>query len=286
MVLMYHNIGDKEDKYERESDQFMKDLEELYQKGYETISLKEYVKGKINLPLGKTPYILTFDDAEEGNFRYLKNGEIDPNCAIGILLRFRERHPDVRTTASFYANGPKPFEDENTVRKKINFLLENDFDLGNHTLTHPKLSSLSPQEVMKEVGNQAKFLENQIDINKNYKINTLAIPYGDMPSDEILKENVAKGSLEGYTYENIGILGVCSGPSYSPYLKSFNPLKITRVKGSEMDKKRYIMRTWIDYFERFPEQKFISDGFQERITIRKDNLSDLKELNDLKIVAY
>ena len=49
--------------------------------------------------LGREPIpdklvVLTFDDSSIGQFRYLEDGTIDPDSAMGILLDFAEAHPD------------------------------------------------------------------------------------------------------------------------------------------------------------------------------------------------
>ena len=58
----------------------------------------------INLPRGASPVVFTFDDATEGQFRYLeKDGKpvIDPDCAVGILEEFSRKHPDFGFEATF-----------------------------------------------------------------------------------------------------------------------------------------------------------------------------------------
>ena len=101
-IMMYHGIVDisssetkyiggnvDKDGYNRTAEAFRGDLEFYYRSGYRMIALDDYVEGKINVELGKSPIILTFDDGNENNFKVLgeENGElvIDPNCAVGIL---------------------------------------------------------------------------------------------------------------------------------------------------------------------------------------------------------
>ena len=119
-IMMYHHIenipssetkytGGNVDKdgYNRTAEAFRGDLEKYYQEGYRMIALKDYVKGIIDVPLGKSPIILTFDDGNEDNFKVLGKKEdgslkIDPNCAIGILEEFKQKYPDYQVTATFF----------------------------------------------------------------------------------------------------------------------------------------------------------------------------------------
>ncbi|MBQ8892700.1 MAG: PASTA domain-containing protein [Bacilli bacterium] len=72
-IMMYHGIvnttdnkytGGNVDKdgYNRTSKAFLEDLEMYYSKGYRMIRLKDYIDGNIDVELGKSPIILTFDD--------------------------------------------------------------------------------------------------------------------------------------------------------------------------------------------------------------------------------
>ena len=104
-IMMYHGIHHKnnsdtdyiggnidKDGYQRTSEAFRNDLEFYYQNNYRMIRLSDYVDGIIDVELGKSPIILTFDDGLQNNINVMgldENGEIiiDPNCAIGILDR-------------------------------------------------------------------------------------------------------------------------------------------------------------------------------------------------------
>src|SRR6267142_119928 len=84
MILEYHLIEAEESRWGRSVENFRADLIRLYQEGYRTISLGEYIDGRIAIPAGTRPVILTFDDSSPGQFRYLvRDGEkkIDPDCA-------------------------------------------------------------------------------------------------------------------------------------------------------------------------------------------------------------
>lgn len=261
LILEYHQIGDHEGRWERSSDNFRKDLETLYDQGYRLVNLRDYLAGKIDLPAGLSPVILTFDDGYSGQFRYLlRDGQptIDPNCAVGILMAFHEKHPDFGLAGTFYVLWPYPFGQKDYARQKISFLINNGFEIGNHTLRHDKLSGLSPEELQRELALPNKYVS---DIVPGYALDSLALPFGIAPKDlELLK----KGSYQGTSYEIRGVLLVGAQPAPSPFAKDFDPYKLPRVQAiqSELDK-------WLSNLKD-PSRRYLSDGRPDVVSAPKD----------------
>ena len=185
------------------------------EKGYRPISLRDYVNGNITTKAGCTPIVLTFDDGNENNFRYLEDNTIDKDSALGILLDFNKDYPDFGATATFFLNGEAPFGQSGREAEKINFLLENEMDVGNHTRTHANFTKLSKEELEKEIGGQAQYLEEFIK-DDSYNIDTIALPYGSRPKDESLTSFLREGTYKGVAYKNIAILNVGWNPAFSP----------------------------------------------------------------------
>ncbi|MBK5093664.1 MAG: polysaccharide deacetylase, partial [Actinobacteria bacterium] len=91
MLLEYHRIEDDESDYTRSIENFKKDLETLYQKGYRLVKFHDLMHGKVDVPAGTTPVVFSFDDSTEGQFRYLKEGGktvLDPECGLGMMSDF------------------------------------------------------------------------------------------------------------------------------------------------------------------------------------------------------
>src|SRR5207247_9381230 len=91
MILEYHKIDYPEERWTRTPENFRRDLETLYTKGYRLINLGDLLDRRIQVPAGTTPVVLTFDDSSPGQFRYVEaNGsvQIDPKSAIGVLETF------------------------------------------------------------------------------------------------------------------------------------------------------------------------------------------------------
>jgi peptidoglycan/xylan/chitin deacetylase (PgdA/CDA1 family) len=285
MVLMYHNIGGEEEEWVRTPENFRKDLSILYEKGYRPISLKEYVSGNITTEQGLTPIVITFDDGNLNNFQYLEDGTIDQESAVGILLNFHELHKDFPLEATFFLDGKQPFRQNNLIHQKLDFLIEAGMDIGNHTLDHISFKSISKEEIQEQIGAQAQFLYEILNID-DYYINTLALPFGERPKDEELKTYLAKGVYQGISYDNIAILNVGWNPGFSPYDKKFDPGSIPRVRASEINVDNVGFYNYLDYFDRNPGEKFISDGVAEVITVPKEKIELLNTDGSREIYGY
>ncbi|MEQ8196712.1 MAG: polysaccharide deacetylase family protein [Clostridiaceae bacterium] len=266
MVLMYHNIGTVESEWVRTPANFIKDLNTLYEKDYRPISLSDYVTGHITTPQGFTPVVITFDDGNMNNFEYLENGLINKDSAVGILTDFHEKHRDFPLEATFFVTGGCPFNQKGLESKKLNFIIDSGMDIGNHTKSHPNFKNYTGDEIQAEIGAEAQSLQ-QIINRADYKINTLALPFGVRPADKTLTKYLVSGSFKGIPYENIAILNVGWNPGYSPYDKRFDQTSIPRVRASEMKVDNVGLYNYLDYFDRNPQEKFISDGVDEVITI-------------------
>ena len=76
-VLMYHRIVSPipaGDDYARTPAQFRADLARLDREGYTTYRDGRPGAGRIDVPAGRTPVVLTFDDSSESQFGMLPDG--------------------------------------------------------------------------------------------------------------------------------------------------------------------------------------------------------------------
>lgn len=285
MVLMYHNIGENESTWVRTPDNFRKDLNALYEKGYRAISLNDYVSGNISTKAGFTPVVITFDDGNENNFRvFEENGEIkiDPNSAIGILEDFKKSHPDFDTTSTFFLNS-NIFNQPEYVDFKLNFLLDNGYDIGNHTLYHTDLSKSDKKTIQKAIAQEIDVINKY---TKDYPINTLALPFGGKPQGEDYIYAV-KGQYGSISYNNNAVLLVGWDPYKSPYHKDFDFSKIHRVRASETNVDNVGLYDWLNKFDENKQIRYISDGDPSTICI-PENYKDVLNMNiqDKTIVSY
>jgi peptidoglycan/xylan/chitin deacetylase (PgdA/CDA1 family) len=263
-ILMYHNItGDKVFGMKYPVTMFRHDLEWLYDHNYRPISLTDFVKGKIDCPLGKSPVIITFDDGDKSQFCYTKDGKVDPNCAVAIMDKFHEDHPDWPTRATFFLivgapNLPPPFYQKKSAKEKLDYLAKQGYDIGNHTVHHPRMNHLSDSEATAEIAGCVAGIHKYLP---GYDVVTLALPYGLFPKNPKV---LASGEVHGQAYHNLCAMAAGWAPAPSPIDKSFHPYTLERI-GAGL--KPYESHWWFDYLEAHKNRKFVSDGDAATFTV-------------------
>lgn len=261
MVLMYHKFAkESSDGWTRSLSDFKKDLELLYEKNYYPINMSDYIEGKIDVPYGKTPVVLTFDDGTAGQLSFeWVNDEltIKENTAVKVYQDFVREHPDFPMKGTFYIMSTNFFGAKGTLKQRLEYLLNQGFEIGNQTKNHYALQKAdSAEKVIEEVGGLAKFVD---EIIPGYVINSFSIPGGSMTKK--YAEQVYSGEYEGFKYENKGIVLLYgSKPSLSPINKEIDLKKISRIRVSGNEKLSNDLEDWIKYFDEHPEEKYVSDG--------------------------
>lgn len=270
MILMYHVIGaDKEKDWAQTADNFRRDLNTLYEEGYALLDINDFVNNNIKVPAGKTPVVLTFDDGSPGHFRYLEKEdgtkEIDPECAVGILLDFEREHPDFGHAAVFYVN-QEPFGQRKYWQEKLQELDALGFTIGNHSLGHAYLNKLSGADVQKQLSLLIQRVEEAVP---GYEVTTLALPFGIFPTERNL---AAQGSYEGHSYNHTALLKVGANPAHAPNHVNFDALALPRVQASTVE-----LEKWLQYFREHPEERYISDGDAGIISVPADREEFIKK---------
>ena len=263
LILEYHLIQPEETRWGRSVENFKKDLERLYQDGYRPISVAEYIDGKIELSAGTKPVILTFDDSSPGQLRYLVRNdkpEIDPQCAVGMLLDFNKKHPDFRSKAIFFvlpeAKQPhKLFGQPEFELEKLKQLAALGFEIGNHTLWHANLGKYDASTVQKQLAESVAAIQKRVP---GYMVRALALPFGVYPKDLNL---AVTGSYKGISYHNEAILEVAGGAAPSPFSSACDLTHLPRIQVPSSD-----FQYWLNYFEKHPDEAFVSDGKADTIS--------------------
>lgn len=264
MILEYHKIDYPEDRWTRTPENFRRDLETLYARGYRLVSLGDLLDGRLAVPAGTTPVVLTFDDSSPGQFRYLEqNGtlEIDPKSAVGILEAFLRERPDFGRGATFFvlpaADPPnRLFNQPAHAGKKLQYLVSRGYEIGNHTLWHANLGKYDEATVRAQIAGAQQWIQRHVP---DYRPRTLALPHGVYPKDVSW---ALRGSAKGVTYSHDAILMVAGGPAPSPFSRAFDPVRLPRVQAIETE-----LAYWLRYFELHPHERFASDGDPEVITV-------------------
>lgn len=262
-VLMFHRVVQGGGEYDLTPKDFRRQLQLLSDSGYVPIRAEDFVSGHIDVPAGKTPVVLTFDDSSREQFSYLPDGTIDPKTALGILLRFSAKHPAFPATGTFFVIR-YPWGGAPNGSQMFGNLFERGFELGNHTLDHVNLGQLSPDEVQREIVLGQRLIT---DAAPSAQVRTLALPYGIYPSPH---ELAIKGSWDDQSYHYQGVFEVGAGPAPSPYGTAFDPLAIPRIRASPSRKEKdRSSGYWLRYLLLNPDQRYISDGDPSTVTVPK-----------------
>jgi hypothetical protein len=284
-ILEYHLIQPGESRWGRSVENFRLDLETLYADGFCPISVREFIDGRIEAPAGKKPILFTFDDSSPGQMRYLSDPggpRIDPECAVGILQSFHQKHPDFPLKGIFFvlpeAKQPhKLFGQPEFEAKKLNELVRLGFELGNHTLWHADLAKYPGPVVQKQLALAQVSVEQRVP---GYKFLALSLPMGDWPQEPAL---AVQGSYKGIEYHHKAVFLVTGGPAPSPFDVNcrFTHLPRIQVTGNEL-------KHWLKYFELHPDQVFVSDGDSKRVTLPKELLPRLARtrFSNLQVTTY
>lgn len=296
-VMMYHGIVNKKssetsytggnvdkDGYNRTVEAFKEDLEFYYQNGYRMIRAIDYVNGIIDVPYGKSPIVLTFDDGSANNIKVngiSEDGEIiiDENSAVGVLESFKKKYPDFNVTATFFVNGSL-FQQSEYNEKILKWLVENGYDIGNHTKTHVNFSNASTNESEEEVG----FVYNKLDaIIPDKYVKLVALPFGSpYKKTHANFSHIINSNYNGINYETVSTFRVGWMPDYSPFSKDFDKEFIMRVRAYD--------NNGVDFdidasFRILEKNRYVSDGNADTIVIKESDASYINDTN-LKVISY
>lgn len=245
-VLEYHLIGDRDSRWSRTWQRFARDLELLHERGYRPITVKEMVGDRIDLPAGLSPVVITFDDASPGQFRYMEEDgalKIDSTSAVGVWNAFAAKHPEWKGKGVFCvlpaaSEGHAFFGDKGIHGqksawrlKKVRYLIENGFEVCNHSLWHANFAKMSDAVVQEQIARAQLAVDSALS-GSGAGVTTLALPLGQWPKDRSLLKRGSWTDKNGKvtSYNINAVLMVAGGPSRSPKDSLFDPMKIPRVQ--------------------------------------------------------
>ena len=288
-ILMYHRIynmknsetqykGGNVDKdgYNRTSEAFEADLRSFYEQGYRMMRLTDFVDGKIDVPFGYSPLILTFDDGirdvviegwnDDGSPKF------DPGCAIAILEKIKAEFPDYNVTATFFLNYKLFCNSEEDDKKILKWMVDHGYDIGNHTYNHVKLGGMEADAIEKEVGHMYQLLDSIIP---GQYVNIVALPYGSpevISDDKPQYQKILSGTYEGFNYTTKATLLCAWTRSYSPFVRDYNKTAIRRIRAYDNGGVYWDIE---DNFKQLNNGKrYISDGDPDTIVYpSEDNAS-------------
>ncbi|WP_246342514.1 polysaccharide deacetylase family protein [Actinomadura verrucosospora] len=260
-VLMYHRIMVKpQQSLDRSTTELYDELTRLAKDGYVPITAAQFVSGRIDVPAGKHPVVLTFDDSTPGHFGLDAQGNPKPDTAVGVIERVAHENPGFRPVATFYLNKDLFGMDELQAAAGLKWLVQHGYEVANHTMSHPDLSHLTKDQVHKEISG----MEDEIVKMTGAHTTTFAYPFGVAPHKPAWAEK-----LDGsYAFQGIFLAGW--RPSVSPFDGKFDRWAIDRVRSEgkvkEDDCKQFCSTAWLDYLDKHPDERYTSDGDPNTVT--------------------
>ena len=248
-LLEYHVIGgEKNALYTRTVASFKADLEDVYKRGYRPITVAQMLdKNFEDVPAGMSPVVFVFDDASPEQFSYIEGGDgkltIDPNSGIGVWLDFAKTHPGWKNRGTFcllsgaaaghnfFGDNPRFHGQKKEWRfQKVKWLADQGFELCSHTVWHAMLNKFSDAVVQEQIARNVMAIDSAVP---NYKVRTMALPYGIWPKNH---ELAWQGSWtdpktkQTHTYKMDAVLEVAGGPTRSPFDPEFNAHSVKRIE--------------------------------------------------------
>lgn len=275
-VIMYHRFvaTEKGNYLNRTPDAFRKDLETLHARGYWPVNAWDVIANKMDVPIGKSPVVLTFDDALPSQFRtVVKNGEekIDPDCAVGIMESFRKTSGWPARATFFvlpkFGRNSDPFGQSEGVSSKFDYLVSKGYEVASHTATHENMRGMNATQVQTELATAMREIKK---INKDAQMQTFALPFGKVPRDASAAKALLQGASGGTSYRNKAVFLAAWRPIASPLTKqtlgqdgvaAFNPTKLERITpGAPGKLEPGTLEYWIAWFGKNPGARYVSDG--------------------------
>ena len=278
-ILMYHRLVEQPSSvYDRTPAAFRAELERLAAEGYVPVTTAEYATGRIDIPAGAHPVVLTFDDGDATQFALGPDGGPAPGTAIAILLDVAARHPGFRPVASLYVNaGPFASPDGAALR----WLRDHGFEIGNHTRDHTNLAAADDRGVQEAITAGQQEIQRVVP---DYRVASLALPFGAIPANGAL---ALRGGFEGTSYEYACVLMVGAGPAPSPFAADFDPAYTPRIRSQDPtgEDARYGSTVWLDQLAAAPAQRYTSDGVPDRVSYPASAGAPAPQFTD-RAVAY
>lgn len=292
-VFMYHNIV-QEYTEEQEGDvlfrteaEFRDDLQFLYENNFYIVTLEEYISNNISAPAGKHPAVLIFDDSRPNQFYYdvAADGSVttDPDSAVGILEDFFATHPDFGHTAAFAILPIWCFDFEapdqtQYCQQKLQWLVENGYEVANHTWDHQELGDVSNDVFLQKVGDTTLWLQEQT--GQVSASTALILPYGVFPDTDVNPDALQQWEWirNGFDYDGqfiqlSTVLAAGAEPAPSPNSVSFDPMSVARIGAKDEPgpgEGNLFLDFWFSQFVSRPDLLYTSDGNPDTITVPEE----------------
>jgi hypothetical protein len=261
-VLMHHQIRNDGSNFDLTAGEFRAELARLWSDGFYPVRASDLVSGTMDVPKGRSPVVLTFDDATNNQIAFRPNGQLDPSSAVGILEDFASTHPDFPATGTLYVPRNAFDGDGRTPEQTFRWLVDHGFELGNHTRDHLALNTLDRTAVQRQIVLGDRLLSERLP---GYRPQTMALPLGALPHPTSL---AAAGRWGGDSYRFAGVFLSGAEPAPSPFSTKWNPGRIPRILPNPRWRgaRDFTWGMWLDVLERNPGLRYVSDGNPQTIS--------------------
>jgi peptidoglycan/xylan/chitin deacetylase (PgdA/CDA1 family) len=255
-ILMVHRVLAKpSSSLDRTPAQLYAEFTRLAQEGYVPVTAAEFVTGRMNVPAGRHPVVLTFDDGSPTHLAFDAAGNPKPDTAVGVIERVAREHPGFRPVATFFVNAD-PFALGEQAAAGMRWLAQRGFEVANHTTHHLDLAAMSHGGVAREIGTDQKMITAATGILPV----TFAFPYG-APARLSWADH---GEAGGARWEFQGMFLAGWRPADSPFTKDYDPRQIPRIRDDgkvrQDDCRRFCSIAWLDWLAQNPDKRYTSDG--------------------------
>jgi hypothetical protein len=209
-------------------------MEELYRAGFYLVTLRDLENGLMQVPRGKRPLMLHFDDGWPEHLAFVEEPDnglaVDPDCVLGMLETFCSEHPDFGKGATFYVSWDKvPFGQGDMVEEKLNLLLDLGYDVGNHTYRHSSFMKLAPELWEDAIYLALNRFHRDLGL-RTCQVRTVAYPGGGLPRGTEAEARLSGLSYGGRSSVELGFLVNGEVPSLDRMLGSRNAcLRVGRI---------------------------------------------------------
>lgn len=227
-------------------------IQGLYEAGYSLISVRDYLDGRIVVPEGRKPLILSIDDAYFANQLALnEDGTPSDKSGVGWLYDFSQKNPDFGFHVAMFANfGDKYYGNvfrydwwylgegwEDDFAKTIVWGMEHNVMPYNHLWRHPDLEQLADKDILMQAQKNDEALRGYLQRAERGDLiarldNFIALPYGKWPLYESgVNTLLSYVDPEGKPLEAVFEAGYEYKPmmALSPFDEEFDAFHIPRM---------------------------------------------------------
>ncbi|MEV5754732.1 polysaccharide deacetylase family protein [Actinoallomurus sp. NPDC052308] len=255
-ILMVHRVLAKPKvSLDRTPAQLYAEFTRLAREGYVPVTAAEFVTGTMNVPAGRHPVVLTFDDGSPTHLAFDAAGAPEPDTAVGVIERVARENPGFRPVATFFVNAD-PFALGDRAAAAMRWLAQHGFEVANHTTHHPDLTGMGHGAVATEIGTDQKMITGATGIPPV----TFAFPFG-APARLSWADH---GAAAGARWDFQGMFLAGWRPADSPFEKDYDPRQIPRIRDDgrvrQDDCRRFCSIAWLDWLAQHPDKRYTSDG--------------------------